>query len=302
MRCLNCFRECGFRATEPPRERPLQFFVPAHRRRSLAGHAAGLAAACLTVLLAGAPRDAAAESDQAKGLAVVREAERRNQGWGDSVAEARMILRDRQGNASVRRMELRSLEAGRGTGGGRTLLFFRSPPDVDGTALLTHSYVDRDDDQWLYLPEIKRVKRISGSGKSGSFMGSEFSYEDMRDAQIEKYTFRFDREDACGALRCFVVERRPRDDDSMYVRHLVWIDTQEYRTIRIAFFDRKNFHLKTLEVGEFRRYLDRYWRPHRLVMENHQTGKITELLWENYRFRQNLALLDFEQTSLNWLR
>lgn len=272
------------------------------RTREMAGRGMGLAAAFLALLVAGMPSDAAAETDAEKGLAIVREAERRNQGWGDSIAEARMILRDRQGSASERRMELRSLEAGRGSDGGRTLLFFRSPPDVDGTALLTHAHTDRDDDQWLFLPEIRRVKRISGSGKAGSFMGSEFSYEDMRDAQIEKYQFRFEREEACGALRCFVVERRPRDEDSMYIRQLVWIDTAEYRTVKTAFFDRKNFHLKTLEIGDFRRYLDRYWRPHRLVMENHQTGKITELLWENYRFRQNLAMRDFEQTSLEWLR
>ncbi len=270
---------------------------PAHRPAGLFSVFLFLAA-----LLAIQPPHAHAESDAEKGLAIVREAERRNQGWVDSVAEARMILRDRQGSASVRRMELRSLEAGQGTDGGRTLLFFRSPPDVDGTALLTHAHPTRDDDQWLYLPEIKRVKRISGSGKSGSFMGSEFSYEDMRDAQIEKYTFRFEREEACAEGSCFVVERRPRDEDSMYVRQLVWIDTAEYRTVKIAFFDRKNYHLKTLTIGDHRRYLDRYWRSHRLVMENHQSGKSTELLWENYRFRQNLAPRDFEQTSLDWLR
>jgi hypothetical protein len=256
----------------------------------------------LAALLAMQTTGAHAESAAEKGLAIVREAERRSQGWVDSVADARMILRDRQGNASVRRMELRSLEAGPGTDGGRTLLFFRSPPDVDGTALLTHSHATRDDDQWLYLPEIKRVKRISGSGKSGSFMGSEFSYEDMRDAQIEKYAFRFEREEACGEGTCFVVERRPRDEDSMYVRHLVWIDTAEYRTLKIVFFDRKNYHLKTLTIGDHRRYLDRYWRPHRLVMENHQSGKSTDLLWESYRFRQNLSVRDFEQGSLSWLR
>lgn len=256
----------------------------------------------LATLLAIPSARVRAEAEVERGLAIVREAERRNQGWGDSVAEARMILRDRQGSASVRRMELRSLEAGQGADGSRTVLFFRSPPDVDGTALLTHSHPTRDDDQWLYLPEIKRVKRISGSGKSGSFMGSEFSYEDMRDAQIEKYTFRFEREEACGAGSCFVVERRPRDEDSMYIRQLVWIDTAEYRTLKIAFYDRKNYHLKTLTIGDHRRYLDRYWRPHRLVMENHQSGKSTELLWENYRFRQNLSPRDFEQTSLDWLR
>lgn len=249
--------------------------------------------------LAAAARGETAED---RGLAIVREAERRNQGWTDSVAEARMILRDRQGNASERLMELRSLEAAPGDDGGRTLLFFRSPPDVDGTTLLTHAHKAHEDDQWLYLPEIKRVKRISGSGKSGSFMGSEFSYEDMRDAQIEKYTFRFQGEEDCGAERCFVIERRPRDADSMYVRQLVWIDTAEYRTMKTAFFDRKHFHLKTLTLGDYRRYLDRYWRPHRLVMENHQTGRSTELLWLGYRFRQNLAVRDFNQASLSWLR
>ncbi len=267
-----------------------------------AGRRWALAAFGAAALAASGPA-ALAQSAAEKGLAIAREAERRAQGWGDSTAIAQMVLRDREGNVSARQLELRALEArGEGSGDGRSLLIFRSPPDVSGTALLTHSFKNREDDQWIYLPEIARVKRISSSSKSGSFMGSEFSYEDMRDAQIEKFTFTWIAEEACGEARCFVLERRPKDDDSMYSRQLAWIEAERYITVRVDFFNRRNDKVKSLTLSDYRQYSGKFWRPHMLRMVNFQTGKSTDLIWQSYRFGQNLNPRDFEQSSLAWLR
>lgn len=254
---------------------------------------------------AGGPLPALAETPEERGLAIAREAERRSQGWIDLVGQARMVLRDRQGGTSDRRMEMRSLEGAPGTNdGGKSLLIFRSPPDVDGTMLLTHSHRSREDDQWIMLPEIKRVRRISSSGKSGAFVGSEFSYEDLRDSQVEKFQFKYLRDAPCesGNLTCFVLERIPKDPDSGYVRQIVYLDQAEYRTFKVEFYDRKNSLLKTLTFSDHRKQLDRFWRAHRGFMQNHQTGRSTEMLWLDYKYRQNLTARDFEHGSLEWQR
>ena len=96
--------------------------------------------------------------------------------------------------------------------GDRSLFIFDEPRDVAGTAMLVHSHKDAADDQWLYLPALTRVKRISSSNRSGSFMGSEFAYEDMSVPEVEKFTYRYLRDEPCGELTCTVVERFPTDE------------------------------------------------------------------------------------------
>jgi hypothetical protein len=243
---------------------------------------------------------AQAETAEAKGRRIAEEADRRNNGWGDTVSVGRMILRDRQGQTSVRIMRILSLEGENDSD--KSVVVFNHPPDIDGTALLTHSHKDRDDDQWLFLPALKRVKRISSSNKSGSFVGSEFSYEDMSNIEIDKYKFRFLRDETFEGQETYVVERTPLDENSGYTKQIAWIDKEHYRTLKVDFYDRKESHLKTLISTEYKQYLDKYWRAHKLEMVNHQTGKSTELLWQEYKFRQGLSERDFTQTSLQRIR
>lgn len=91
----------------------------------------------------------------------------------------------------------------------RACLCSIKPRDVQGTALLTHGHINSQDDQWLYLPALKRVKRISATARSGSFMGSEFSYEDMSSPEVEEYTHKYLRDEPCGELTCTVTEQVP---------------------------------------------------------------------------------------------
>lgn len=256
---------------------------------------AGLALVALAA--AGAAR---AESAEEKGLAIAREADRRDTGWGDSRAELQMILRNREGQSAQRKMRMSLLEV---TGDGdKSLVVFDWPKDIDGTAVLTHSHKKGDDDQWLFLPALKRVKRISGANKSGSFVGSEFAYEDLSSQEVEKYRHVYLRDEPCGPLKCFVVERFPVDPDSGYTRQIVWLDQAEYRVHKIEYYDRKKSKLKTLTFTDYRKYLDKFWRAHKLAMVNHQTGKSTELIWSQYSFRNGLEDRDFSQSALRRAR
>ncbi|MEM8961329.1 MAG: outer membrane lipoprotein-sorting protein [Acidobacteriota bacterium] len=232
----------------------------------------------------------------AKGLAIAEEADRRDTGFGDSSATLTMILRNAHGDESTRELRNRTLE--QEGDGDKSLVIFDHPRDVTGTAFLTFSHIDGDDDQWLYLPALKRVKRISSSNKSGPFMGSEFAYEDISSQEVEEYTYRYLRDETFAGQPAYVVERVPTHPKSGYTKQEVWIDKTEYRTLKTVYYDRKGDLLKTLEQSEFGHYLDQFWRPGLMTMVNHQTGKSTELRWTDYEFGNGYSDSDFDRASL----
>lgn len=243
------------------------------------------------------------KSAEEKGLAIAQEAERRDEGWSDSKADMIMVLKNKGGRESRRELRVMSLEVPED--GDKSLTIFDSPRDVAGTALLTHSHKIDTDDQWLYLPALKRVKRIASNNKSGPFVGSEFAFEDLSSQEVEKFSYQYLRNEACpGAdpLDCYVVERDPVDENSGYTKQVAWIDTAEFRVHKVDFYDRKEKLLKTLSVSNFKQYLDQYWRGLDSVMENHQTGKSTSLELQNLEFKTGLTEQDFTENSLKRAR
>lgn len=250
----------------------------------------------LLMLLMMLPTGVGAETAEEKGLAIAVEAENRDTGFGDFVAELTMLLRNRQGDESTRYMRVRTLEVV--SNGDKSLTIFDEPPDVKGTALLTFSHKTEPDDQWLYLPALKRVKRIASRNKSGPFMGSEFAYEDIASQEVEKYTYKYLRDDVYDGQDCFVIERYPVDPFSGYTRQIVWMDKAEYRPLKVHYYDRKNASLKTLTLTDYKQYLEQFWRADNMLMVNHQTGKSTLLTWKNYRFGNGLQERDFNRNSL----
>jgi outer membrane lipoprotein-sorting protein len=241
-----------------------------------------------------------AATPQQRGLEIATEAERRDSGFHDSTASMKMLLRNKQGQESTRDIRVRTLE--QVDDGDKSLTIFDQPADVKGTAFLSFTHKTGPDDQWLYLPALKRVKRISSRNKSGPFMGSEFAYEDISSQELEKYTYKYLRDEMFQGMDCFVIERDPVDEYSGYTRQEVWIDKAEYRPQQIVFYDRKNAKLKTLVFSDYRQYLDRYWRARVMEMENHQTGKSTRLIWSDYQFQTGLTERDFNRNNLDRVR
>lgn len=241
-----------------------------------------------------------AETAQEKGLKIAIEADRRDKGWHDSQAKLNMLLKNRQGQKSKRTLRLKALEVE--GDGDKSMTIFDTPKDVAGTVFLSFTHINKNDDQWLYLPALKRVKRISSRNKSGPFMGSEFSYEDMSSQEIEKYNYKYLRDEKYNNLDCFVVERIPVDKNSGYTKQITWIDKKEYRAQKVVFYDRKDSLLKTLKFYEYKKYLDKYWRANRLEMINSQNNKSTILLWDNYQFKTGLSAKDFNKRMLKRVR
>jgi outer membrane lipoprotein-sorting protein len=235
----------------------------------------------LLALPAALPGGARAQSAEQKGLAIATEAEARSRGYNDMTVDGEMTLLSQGGTSGQRRFDLRWTRA---PGGSRALLVFGWPGDIRNTALLTHGYEGRTDDQWLWLPDLNKVRRISSSGRSGSFVGSEFAYEDMTDQEPGKFTHRWIADEPCpGGGTCHVVERRPRGG-SGYAAQRVWFDTAHLRVQQVMYFDRRGAHLKTLRMSGYRLYNGRWWRASRMDMRNHLTGRATVLSWSNFRF------------------
>lgn len=255
-----------------------------------------LAAICAAVTM-----PVMAQTPEEKGLEIAKAADAYDTGYVDFTADMEMILRNRKGDESKREIRTRTLEVD--GDGDKSMSIFDQPADVRGTSMLTFSHGLKPDDQWLYLPALKRVKRIASRNKSGPFMGSEFAFEDLGSQEIEKYTYKFIRDEKCGDnWDCQVVERYPAYKYSGYTRQVAWLNKEDFRVAKIEFYDRKNAPLKTLTYAGYQQYLDHYWRPDEMFMENHQTGKSTTLKWSNYKFKTGLGAKDFHKNKLKSIR
>lgn len=234
---------------------------------------------------------------QNKGLEIAKKAEKADLGFKDSKVKLKMVLRNKQGQESTRYMVNKTLEQTKD--GDKSMIIFNSPKDVKGTAVLTFTHKKGADDQWLYLPAVKRVKRISSSNKSGPFMGSEFAYEDLSSNEIEKYKYKYVKNVKYHNANCAIVEQTPLDPKSGYKRRLVYYNTEKnYRIEKMVFYDRKNTKLKTLTYHSYKKYLSKHWRANRFKMVNHQTSKETELFFEGYTFKTGLTSKSFTQNAL----
>jgi hypothetical protein len=239
---------------------------------------------------------------QEKGYQIAARSDRSDRGFSDSTVELEMILRNKAGQESRRELTIKVLEVEDESVGDKSLILFKSPRDIDGTALLSHAKILDPDDQWLYLPALKRVKRISSVNKSGPFVGSEFAFEDLTALELNKFDYRYLGTEPCGDLTCDVVERYPKYEHSGYTCEVSWIDQKVFQIRKIEFYDRKDKLLKTLTLEDYRLYEDAYWRPQAMFMVNHQTGKSTDLIYSEYRFKTGVKHGDFVKGSLRRAR
>lgn len=240
--------------------------------------------------------------DTQRGQLIAQEMDQRDQGWKNCSVTVFMTLGNAHGETSRRELRSYFLEVNETGAGDQGLIVFDSPKDISGTALLSHSIIQGPDKQWLYLPALKRVKRISSSNKSGPFVGSEFSYEDLLPQNIEKFDYKWIKDETVDGLDCFVVERYPVYESSGYSKQVVWIDKVEYRPMKIDFYDRKNSLLKTLIYSNYHNYLDEIWRASTLTMANLQTKKTTLLEFDRYIFRGDLDSGSFSPDRLKRIR
>lgn len=217
----------------------------------------------------------------AHGLEIAQHADAVDVGWRDEVMQGTMTLYDADGD-SVRRTFSRMVHE-RAKEGDKLIIKFLSPAEIKGVSALTHENVGGSDDNWLYLPANKRVRRISGANNTASFQGTEFTYEDLANLDPREFEWRLyeettiQREGDSSPTPVFKLEAKPTYDDTGYARLVVYYHVENFRQERVEYYDLSGKHLKTRDSTDWRHVHDRFWRPYLIDMTNHQTAKRTTL-------------------------
>lgn len=241
-----------------------------------------------------------------KGFEIAARSDRSDRGYRDSAVELTMTLENAAGQQASRKLTITTLEMPDESVGDKSLVLFTTPRDIAGTALLSHAQILEADNQWLFLPALKRVKRISSRNKSGPFVGSEFAFEDFTAQELNKFDYNWIKEEACGDLICDVLERTPRYEHSGYTKQIAWIDQTDHQVRRVDFYDRANAHLKTLTLSDYRSYAlknnVKAWRAHTMTMVNHVNNKKTTMNYSDFKFETGLSESDFVKSRLSRLQ
>ncbi|MCK4579217.1 MAG: outer membrane lipoprotein-sorting protein [Candidatus Marinimicrobia bacterium] len=181
------------------------------------------------------------------GLEVIQKVYNRPMG-NDMTGNLTMTIENSRGNQRIR--EIRQFVKDFGDSE-KKIMFFVSPADVKNTSFMTWSYDDasQNDDQWIYLPALKKVKRISSDSKSDYFMGSDFTYDDLGDRHPTEDTHRILREEVVDGKQTIVVESIPKDEDYMYTRTVTWVVKDSWIGLKKEFYDEDEELLKILTVN-----------------------------------------------------
>ncbi len=211
-----------------------------------------LAAALLAVAVLGVGSGTAA-ADEPTAQAIVDEALRHNAfGFSDAVARVTLVMRAASGNERTRLMEIRAAER---DGTTKTLVRFHAPADVAGTGFLVLSKGDGADEQYLYMPAIGKVKRITSNQRQQRFMGTDLTYADLEWGSLKRADLRRDADAKVGPYDAYVVEARPREgSDSAYGKTVTWIEKTSFVPLKVDFYDRDGSKVvKTLAVRRLER-------------------------------------------------
>jgi hypothetical protein len=245
-------------------------------------------ASALTLALLGA--DSRADSPAAR--QIMQAVDDRDDG-DNGISDLEMILIDKRGNERIRRIRSFSKDFGEDE---YQLLFFLSPADVKDTGFLTYDYDDeaRDDDQWLYLPALRKTKRIATGDKSGSFMGSDFSYADLTERPLDYYDYEILEESEVRGVPVWVIEAIPRTqeeiDETGYTKSVSFVRKDNYVVIRSKSWLKKGRRNKYFDVKKLEQ-IDGIWvatEMHMTTKKGKKTLHRTVLKNSNVKFNQDL--------------
>ncbi len=259
-------------------------------------------AVMLASFIAGLIAAPALAEDEPKAREIMTLVDERDDG-DNQTSNIQMILIDKRGKE--RKRDLRSFAKDKGEDN-YSMMFFLSPPDVEDTGFLTYDYdeADRDDDQWLYLPALKKTKRIASSDKSGSFMGSDFSYADMTDRPLENYEYKLLQEAELDGHPVWVIQSTPIDDDEIdetgYTKSIQFVRKDNYVVVQSKIWVKKAKRNKYLKVQELQQ-IDGIWIPTVMTMttkKGKRTLHKTILRTSNIKFNQELSFDSFSVRGL----
>ena len=244
------------------------------------------------LLLAGALLQTEAKADDPKAREIMQKVNDRDDG-DNRTADMEMILIDKRGNKRKRSIRSFRKDKGKDT---YTILFFLTPADVKNSGFLTYDYDEsgKDDDQWLYLPALRKTKRIASDDKSGSFFGSDFNYSDLTERDLEDYDFTLMKEVEVNGATTWQIQALPRSkdvaDDTGYSKSIMWVRQDIHMVVRSVGWVYKSRRQKYFQIKKLER-IDGVWMGTELQMvtkESRRTVHATVLKFDNVKFNQAL--------------
>jgi hypothetical protein len=220
--------------------------------------------------------------------------------WGLSGAEitARLRITDKSGAKSDLVYTSKSLQYDPPLSKG--VVRFSAPPDLAGAAFLQIQKKDGDDERFLFLPELKRSRRIAGNLRSGAFMGTDFTFADLDRRDLRQSQAVIKTKEKVGSFSCFVVDVVPKASDSEYSHVEVWVREDNFLPLRMKMYDRAKVHLKTFDALETKR-VSGAWFISKSRMSNHQAKHSTELFLEQIALKASYPEDEFSVRSLEKL-
>ena len=209
----------------------------------------------------------------------------RNDG-DNSKSVTKMTLINRRGKQRIRETLSLSIDIGKDK---KSMIFFRTPYDVKGTSFLSWEYdnTEKEDDKWLYMPALRKTKRISGESENDYFMGTDFTYDDLGDRNVDEDRHKLLREEKLGELDCWVVESIPLEKKPCYTKKISWIRKDALIVVKCRYFDKDGL-LKTFNAFSIEK-IDGIWTSKKRTMENHR---------ENHKTIINIMKMEYN-TEIN---
>ncbi len=182
----------------------------------------------------------------------------------------------------------------------KALIFFLSPADVRNTAYMSYDWDTsaKEDDSWLYLPALQKVKRIASSDKSSSFMGSDFSYSDINGIEVEDWDYTFAKQSVMvDGADTWVVQGFPKKDakekvleETGYLKSLLWIRKDNHLLVKAKYWVKEGKKIKYFKAGDIK-LIDGIWTPCKMTMVTTAKGKVEHtsvLKFSNIKYNQSI--------------
>lgn len=214
----------------------------------------------------------------------------------DQTSSLTMSLINKHGKKRVRKIKQYSKDFGKVE---KSIMFFQSPADVKKTSFMSWSYDDasKSDDQWIYLPAIKKTKRISSDSKSDYFMGSDFTYDDLGDRKLNDDTHKLLREETIDGNKCWVIESTPKDEEYMYSKTITWVIQGKFIGYKKEFYDEDEDLLKVLSIKEFKK-ISGFLVITNSVMKNVQKNHKTSMVLSNVKVNTGISDSKFTERMM----
>lgn len=224
-------------------------------------------------------------------------------GGGNTMkAEIEMKLINRAGKVRMRKLTM--LRKNTGEEDQKYYIYFHAPEDVRGMVFMVWKYAGRDDDRWLFMPALNLVRRIAAKDSQSSFVGSDFTYEDVSGRDLSSDNYKLLRKEACNGRECYVVESVPKER-TKYSRKLSWIDGKTFLPIKEEYYDHQGKVYKVFKAVEIKD-MDGIPTITKRIMENVRRKHRTEVVFHKIKYKINLPDRIFTERYLRrpprWIR